>query len=100
MESVLRVDTAGVRVMADRWQVVAGDLRGGAQPGQGLGLSCQPSAEAVTAGHADVMACTAVLAERLLAGAARVALADTRYVENEADSKATLAAVVDPVIAV
>jgi hypothetical protein len=98
MESELRVDTPGVRVMADRWQVLAGDLEGGGQPGEGLGLSCQPSAQAVTAGHADVISCTTALAERLLAGAARVALADTGYAINEADSAATLAAVADPVI--
>ena len=97
MESVLRVDTTGIRAMADQWQVVAGDLRGGAEPGAGLGLPCQPSAEAVTAGHADVMACTTVLAGRLLAGASRTALADTRYLEDQADSAATLAAVADPV---
>jgi hypothetical protein len=97
MESVLRVDNAGVRVMADRWQVLAGDLGGVGEPGEGLGLSCQPSALAVTAGHADITACTAVLAERLLGGAARVAVADNRYAANEADSAATLAAVADPV---
>ena len=98
MESVLRVDTAGVRMMADRWQVLAGDLSGGSKPGEGLGLSCQPSAAAVTAGHADVTTCTAVLAARLLGGAARVALADTGYAANEANSAATLTAVADPVI--
>jgi hypothetical protein len=97
MDSVLRVDTAGVRVMADRWQVLAGDLRGVDEPGAGLGLSCQHSAAAMTAGHADVTVCTAVLAERLLAGAAGIAFAETRYAENEADSAATLAAVADPV---
>ena len=98
MEPVLRVDTAGVHIMADRWRVVAGDLSGGAEPAAGLSLPCQPSAAAVTAGHADVIAGTAVLAERLLAGAARVALAHTWYLENEAHSAATLAA--DPLIAV
>jgi hypothetical protein len=96
MESVLRVDTAGVRVIADRWQVLAGDLRRGAELGTGLGLPCQPSAAAVTAGHADVVACTAVLAQRLLAGAARVAFADTRYLENDAQSAATLTSVAEP----
>jgi hypothetical protein len=90
MESVLRVDTADVRVMADRWQGLAGQLSRGGEPGGGLGLSCQPSTEAMTAGHADVRACTAVLAQRLLAGAARVALADARYAANEADSAARL----------
>src|SRR5271163_2156987 len=100
MESVLRVDNAGVRVMADRWQVLAGDLSVGGEPGEGLGLSCQPSALAVTAGHADVAAAAAVLAARLLAGAARVAVADSRYAANEADSAAALAPVADPVIAI
>jgi hypothetical protein len=100
MESVLRVDTAGVEVMAGRWQALAGDLSGGSEPGAGLGLSCQPSAAAMNAGHADVTAGTAVLAARLLAGAARVAVADTGYAANEANSTAALAAVADPVIVV
>ena len=100
MESVLRVDTAGLRVMAGRWQVLAGDLSGGGEPGERLGLSCQPSAEAVAAGHADVTACAAMLAERLLGGAARVAVADNCYAANEADSAAKLATAAGPVIVV
>jgi hypothetical protein len=95
MESALRVDTAGVQVMAGRWHGFTGDLSGGSEPGAGLGLSCQPSAAAMNAGHADVTACTAVLAERLRGGAARVAAADSRYAANEADSTAALTAVVD-----
>ncbi|MBV8860876.1 MAG: hypothetical protein JO082_15095 [Mycobacterium sp.] len=100
MDSVLHVDTAGVRAMAGRWQVLAGDLRSGGEPGRGVGLACQPSAAAVAAGHADVTAGTTVLAARLVAGAARVALADTRYAANEAHSTAALVGVADPVIVV
>lgn len=100
MESTLRVDTAGVQVMASRWQAFTSDLSGGSEPGAGLGLSCQPSAAAMDAGHADVTAGTIVLAGRLLAGAARVAEADTGYTANEADSATTLAAVADSVIVV
>lgn len=98
MDSVLRLDTAGVRVMAGRWQVLAGDLRSGGEPAEELGLSCQPSALAVSAGHAVVAACTAVLTERILAGAVRVEAADSLYAANEADSAATLGGVADPVV--
>jgi hypothetical protein len=98
MESRLRVDTFGVQVMASRWQALADNLSGGTELGARLGLSCQPSAAAVNAGHADITTGTAVLAARLLAGAARVALADTRYAANEADSAATLTAVANPMV--
>lgn len=100
MESALRVDTARVQVMASRWQALAGDLTCGGEPGLGLGLSCQPSEAAMKSGHADVAAGTAVLAGRLLSGAARVAAADRGYTANEGDSAARLAAVVDSVIVV
>jgi len=100
MDSVLRVDPAALRLMADRWQVLAGDLSGVGEPVEQLGLSCQPSTAAVTAGHADIAACTAALAERLLGGVARVAVAESRYAANEADSATTLAAVADPVIGI
>ena len=100
MEPVLRIDSADVTAMAGRWQTLAGDLSGGVEPVSGLGLSCQPSAAATSACHADVMSGTAVLAERLLAGAAQVDRADTRFAANEADSAATVAAVADSRIVV
>jgi hypothetical protein len=100
MEQALRVNAAGVQEMAGRWEALAGDLSGGIGRGAGLGLSCQPSAAAMNAGHADVTAGTAVLAARLLAAAAGVAVADTGYAANEANSTAALAAVADPVIVV
>jgi hypothetical protein len=100
MKPVLRVDSAGIQVMAGRWQALAGDLGAGSRPGADLGLSCQPSAAAMNAGHADVMAGTAVLAARLLAGTTRVAAANAGYAANEADAAATLGAVAEPVMVV
>jgi hypothetical protein len=100
MKPALRVDSGGVREMAGRWQALAGDLSGGGKPGASLGLSCQPSAAAMNAGHAGVTAGTAVLAARLLAGAAQVVVADTGYATNEANSAATLAAMADPAIVI
>jgi hypothetical protein len=94
MEPVLRIDTAGVSAMSGRWRALSSDLVNGIGPPGGLGLSCQASAAAVHAGHAQVTAGTAALEARLLAAAARVDTADARYTANEVDSAATLAAVV------
>lgn len=100
MESALRVDTAGLQAIARRWRTFSGDLSGGGESGVVPGLPCQPSAAAMNAGHADVTAGTAVLAGRLLAGAAWVAEADRGYTANEADSAAMLAAVADSEIGI
>jgi len=98
MKAVLRVSDTDLTAMASRWRALVVDLSGGVEPASRLGLSCQASAAASIAGHADVTAATAALAAHLRARAARVDQADTRYVINEADSAATLATVVDPVI--
>ncbi|HWF27713.1 MAG TPA: hypothetical protein VG327_04925 [Mycobacterium sp.] len=99
MQQQLRVDTAGVPAMATRWGASAGELDASAAPA-GLGLSCQASAAAVTAAHADVTAFTAALATRVGTHAAHVAEADTRYIANEADSATEMAAVTPPVTGV
>jgi len=54
----LRVDTAALQAMASRWGASVGELSETAAPA-GLGLSCQASAGAVSAAHADVTAFTA-----------------------------------------
>jgi hypothetical protein len=95
----LRVDTTGVQAMASRWGASVGELNPGVAP-TGLGLSCQASAAAVHAAHADVTAFTAVLAARVGVRATHVAAADTRYITIEADSANQLAAVAHPVIGV
>jgi hypothetical protein len=100
MESPLRVDTAGLQAIASRWRAFTGDPNRGGESGGVPGLPCQPSAAAMKAGNATVRAGTAVLAGRLLAGAARVAEADKRYTAAEADSAALLAAVADPEIGI
>jgi hypothetical protein len=99
MEFALRVDTSGVQAIASRWRAFSGDLSGG-ESRVVPGLPWQPSATAMNAGHADVTAGTAVLAGRLLAGAARVTEADRGYTANEADSSAMLAAVADSEIGI
>jgi hypothetical protein len=92
MPQQLRVDTVGVQAMASRWGASAGELSETVVP-NGFGFSCQSSAAAVNAAHADITAFTAALATRVSVRAARVAEADTHYIANEADSATELAAV-------
>lgn len=99
MQQQLRVDTAGVEAMASRWGASAGELSSTTAPA-GLGLSCQASAAAVNAAHADITAFTAALAARVGVAATHVAEADTRYIASEADSANELAALASPANAV
>jgi len=99
MPQPLRVDTVGVRAMATRWGASVGELNTTTAP-MGLGLSCQTSAAAVAAAHADVTAFTAALAARVGTRATHVAEADTRYTANEVDSANEMAAVARPVTGV
>jgi hypothetical protein len=92
MQQELRVDTAGIQAMATRWGASVGDLTATVVPVR-LGLSCQASAAAVNAAHADVTAFTAALATQVENRATHVAEADTRYNANEAVSTTELAAV-------
>jgi hypothetical protein len=93
------VSASPVQAMATRWGASAGELNATVAPA-GLGLSCQPSATAVNAAHAQIAAFTAALAARVGVRATHVAEADTRYIANEADSANQLAAVAHPVIGV
>jgi hypothetical protein len=88
----LRVDTAGVQAIAARWGVSASELHATVAPA-GLGLSCQVSAAAVNAAHADVVAFTAGLALRVGERATGVTQADTSYLAQEAASAVALEAV-------
>jgi hypothetical protein len=92
----LRVDSAGLQAMAGRWGASVGELNATVAP-TGLGSSCQTSAAAVDAAHADVTAFTAALATRVGTRATHVAEADTRYLAGEAESANALAAVAHPV---
>jgi hypothetical protein len=92
MQQPLRVDTVGVHAMAIRWGVSAGELDDTVTPAR-LGLSCQASAAAVNAAHADVAAFTSGLAARVGTHASHVSEADTRYLANEADADTSMAAV-------
>jgi hypothetical protein len=95
----LRVDTAALQAMSSRWGASVGQLSEMAAPA-GLGLSCQASAGAVSAAHADVAAFTASLAARVGTRATHVADADGCYIANEANSANKIAAVIPPVIGV
>lgn len=99
MQKELRIDTAGVQAMANRWGVSVGELEETVAPA-GLGLSCQASAAAVNAAHGEVTAFTGALATRVGTHATHVAEADTHYIANEADSSTELAAVTPPVAGV
>lgn len=99
MQQELRVDTAGIQTMATRWGASVGELNATVAPAE-LGLSCQASATAVNAAHADITAFTAALASQVDNRATRVTEADTRYIANEADATTQLAAVTPPVTCV
>jgi len=88
----LRVDTAAVQAMAGRWGPSVGELNATLAPA-GAGLSCQASAAAVSAAHAEVTAFTASLAARVDAHSASVGVADARYLANEADAVDQMVAV-------
>jgi hypothetical protein len=92
MPQQLRVDTVGVQAMASSWGASAGELNETVPPNR-LGLSCQPSAAAVNAAHADTIAFTAALAARVGDRAVHVTQANTRYITNETGSATALAAV-------
>jgi hypothetical protein len=92
MPQQLRVDTIGVQAMADSWGASAGELGATTAP-IGFGLSCQSSAAAVNAAHADITAFTAGLAIRVSVRATHVTEANARYIANETDSAQELAAV-------
>ena len=87
----LRVDTSGVQAMAARWGVSAGELHQTPAP-SGLGLSCQASAAAVDAAHADVAAFATGLAARIHGHVNGVAAADASYLAQEAESSSALSA--------
>ncbi|WAC90196.1 hypothetical protein [Mycobacterium sp. Aquia_213] len=99
MQPTLRVDTAGVQAMATRWDAAVGELTSTAAPA-GVGLSCQVSASAVNAAHADVAAFTAGLAARVGTRVSGVTAADAGYLANEAESAAEAAAVAPSVTSV
>jgi hypothetical protein len=95
---LVRVDT-GVQVIAGRWVASVGELNETAVPA-GVGLSCQASAEAVTAAHADITAFTATLATRVGTHATHVGEADASYLADEADAANAMAAVIPSVTGV
>ncbi|MCV7077951.1 hypothetical protein [Mycobacterium szulgai] len=85
---LLRVGADDLRAMAGRWEAVAGELTVSAACD--VGLPCQASAAAVTAGNADIAAAAGALSARLRTGATRVAAANTGFVGNERGSVGTL----------
>ena len=97
VEEVFRVDTAGVHAMASRWGASVADLDEIVAP-SGLGLSCQTSAAAVNAAHADVAVFTAGLAARVDERATGVTQDATRYLAQQAASTAAVATVFQPAI--
>lgn len=96
---VLRADTAGVLAMAGRWGASVGELNATAAPA-GTGLSCPPSAAAVSAAHVDVTTFTASLAARVNAHATHVGVADASYLANESDAVDRMVAVAPRVVGV
>jgi hypothetical protein len=89
----LRVNVDDVQVTAACYQASASRLAG--VESADAGRSFQPTAAAVQAVHAGAATTRAVLSARVAATGAKIAEADARYVENEAESAAKLHAV-DP----
>lgn len=87
----LRVNVDDIQVTAACYQASAGRLAGGTSTGAGRSL--QPSAAAVQAVHAGAAMTRAALSARTAATGVRVAEADARYVQNEAESAAKVHAV-------
>jgi hypothetical protein len=85
--------------MASRWGAAADGLHVLTAPTD-AGLSCQPSAAAVTAAHAEVTAFTEALAARVDTRAMHAAETDAGYIAQEAQSVNELVTVVHPVTSV
>ncbi|MGO9035678.1 hypothetical protein [Mycobacterium sp.] len=84
----LRVSADDVRATAAYYQASAGRLTG--DTSTGAGQSFQPSAAAVQAVHAGTAMTRAALSARTAATGMRVAEADARYLQNEAESAVKL----------
>jgi hypothetical protein len=89
----LRVNVDDVQAAAASYQASAARLAGGTSAG--AGRSFQPTAAAVQTEHAGASTTRAVLSARTAATGVGVLEANALYVENEAESAATLHAV-DP----
>lgn len=95
----LRVDIAGMRAMAARWDASVGELSA-AVPPAGLGAPGQASAAAVDAAHLDVAAFSGSLAARVSGHSTNVEAADADYVADEVEAVDEMAAVATRVIGV
>jgi hypothetical protein len=90
----LRVDVAGVQVLADRTRGLAGELVIESAP-TGLGMSAWSSATAVSTVHVAATATGDALAVRMQTTATKIAAANARFVDQEASSSNKLVAVDD-----
>jgi hypothetical protein len=86
------VNTAAVETMASGWGVLVGELNALVSPPT-VGLSCQPSAAAVTVAHANTAAFTEALAAQVRVRATHAVAAGQGHLVNEANSAAELGAV-------
>lgn len=93
------MDTAVLQGMATRWGAAADELNATLAPA-GLGFSCQASAAAVNAAHAEISAFTAALAARVGTHSTQIGEADAGYLANEAESANEMSAVAPRVIGV
>ena len=84
MDDELRVGVDDLGAAANRFEATAGELVGGASAG--AGLSCQTSAAAVQAVHADAATTRAALAARMESTGIKVGAANATYVEQEVES--------------
>lgn len=80
----LEVASAELRMLSRRWHMHAAQLRVTTPPQSGM--PCQPSAAAVTAGHAAIETVAASLIDSMTDKATRVATAGAGYTANEGDS--------------
>lgn len=92
MSERLRVDTAAVQTMSTGWAALVSELNSVVRPAP-PGLSCQPSAAAVVAAHADAAAFVEALTMKVRDRATQVVEAGRSYLSTEDHSAAELGAV-------
>jgi hypothetical protein len=77
------VDTVGVPLMANRWDVSACELNGATVPAV-LGFSCQTNVVAVHSAHSDVAAVVSALRGRIGPWAANALESNAHFIAGEA----------------
>jgi hypothetical protein len=95
MRKPLLVDTVGVQLVANRWDVSACELNGATVPAE-LRFSCQTNVVAVHSAHSDVAAVVSALRGRIGPWAANALESNAHFIAGEAGSASQLNTVLAP----